>query len=492
MPVIIAKNGPNKGKIFHITESIITIGRDDSQTIKVFDQGISRQHSEIFRIGEMCFIRDLNSTNGTYLNGKKVTEEMLRMGDEITVGNTVLAFEDKSSSAILRTMPNVDFDSNERIDTTTIEINVSKKKPTGEKPIIVGNEIASRNIDVLYKISKLITSESDLHTMLHKTVECIIDVFGAANGYIFLVDSKNNKVEPRIVVEHETGADKKVSRTIIKHVMQTSKSIMTGDAISDDRFSLSESIVIKKIKSVICAPIITEDKVRGLLYITSGSKSNIFTSDDLELITSIGLQLGIVLSTVSAKEDAQKLMVGIVKTLVTATEIADPKSQGHAKRVADYSTAIAIEMELSRSDIHNIRLSALLHDIGKIAVHNTGSGNTDSEHIYVGEKLISSMDGFEKILPGIKYHHERADGSGYPYKLKNADTPLMAKIIIVANAFDNMCALSGMKGEGLPVKDVLLDMGKRGGSEFDDDIIKALLITHRNGTLYNPPEIFGE
>src|SRR3989304_7398177 len=198
MPVIIAKNGPNKGKIFHITESIITIGRDDSQTIKVFDQGISRQHSEIFRIGEMCFIRDLNSTNGTYLNGKKVTEEMLRMGDEITVGNTVLAFEDKSSSAILRTMPNVDFDSNERIDTTTIEINVSKKKPTGEKPIIVGNEIASRNIDVLYKISKLITSESDLHTMLHKTVECIIDVFGAANGYIFLVDSE----EPRLNSSH--------------------------------------------------------------------------------------------------------------------------------------------------------------------------------------------------------------------------------------------------------------------------------------------------
>ena len=77
MPHLRVKTGPNKGKIYEVASEVITIGRDESQTIQVLDQGVSRQHAEIFSIGEMVFVRDLNSTNGTYVNNQAVTEEAL-------------------------------------------------------------------------------------------------------------------------------------------------------------------------------------------------------------------------------------------------------------------------------------------------------------------------------------------------------------------------------------------------------------------------------
>jgi pSer/pThr/pTyr-binding forkhead associated (FHA) protein len=96
MPYIRVKSGPNKGRVFEIKDAVITIGRDDNQTLQVLDQGVSRAHSEIFRIGEMCFIRDLNSTNGTFVNNTRITEEVLKTDDELLIGTTILLFEDKT------------------------------------------------------------------------------------------------------------------------------------------------------------------------------------------------------------------------------------------------------------------------------------------------------------------------------------------------------------------------------------------------------------
>ena len=95
MPSLVVKNGPNKGVVYEITEEALNIGRDDGEAVQIFDQGVSRHHAEIFRIGEMFFIRDLGSRNGTFVNEEKVTEELLRVGDEVKIGTTILVFEDR-------------------------------------------------------------------------------------------------------------------------------------------------------------------------------------------------------------------------------------------------------------------------------------------------------------------------------------------------------------------------------------------------------------
>src|SRR4051812_29648482 len=94
MPQIRVKNGKQKGKVLSLNgQERLLIGRDNSCGLQILDQGVSREHAEIFRVGEMVFIRDLGSRNGSFVNDERIEEELLREGDVVRVGNTQLLFE---------------------------------------------------------------------------------------------------------------------------------------------------------------------------------------------------------------------------------------------------------------------------------------------------------------------------------------------------------------------------------------------------------------
>lgn len=491
MPVIRVKNGPHKGKIYEIADVNISIGRDDTQTIQVLDQGISRQHAEIFKIGEMCFVRDLDSTNGTFVNGKKIAEELLRSGDEVVVGMTNLLFEDKSASTIFKESPHVEMEGKEDDGLgPTMEIKIADGIGAESKQHIRATEVESRNLTSSYTIGKIIASEKDPVAMLQKVLEHIAEATSAKYAYLFMVDKKTGKLAAKAIVEAERQNERKVSRTIVKRVLQTAKPLLSSDAAIDERFSLSESVILKKISSVMASPVIIRDKVEGMLYLHDKRTGAPFIQSDLELLASTSIMLGMAISTLSTSGAVQKNMVGTINALVRAMEIINPKTQGHSERVANYSVAVAAQMGLSQHEIQMIRLSALLHDVGKLAVHHAESEKEKGreQHVALGEKMLSHIEGFGEILPGVKFHHEKANGSGYPYGVKNDETPVMARIIIVTNTFDNMCTIGGVGGEGIPVKDALIDIGRGAGTEFDAKVTESLLVAHRNGTLYAQPK----
>lgn len=489
MPVIKIKNGPNMGKVFPIGNVNITIGRDDNQTIQVLDQGVSRQHAEIFRIGEMCFVRDLDSTNGTFVNNNKVMEDLLRSTDEVLIGSTILVFEDKSASTIFHEPQHVEMDGKEDdAFSPTVEIRIEKKEGKAAPTPLSPREVESRNLSASYEIGKLISTEKDPHAMFQKILNYVVDMTDAANAYILLSDRKTGRLVAKAVVEKDGRTDRKVSRTIVKRVMESGKPLLSADAAMDERFSLSESVILKRIKSVIAAPLIVRDKIEGLIYLHDKRTGMAFTQADLELLASASIHLGMAISTLSSSGGVQRHMINSIKALVRAIEIIEPKTQGHAERVANYSVSVSAQMGLSQHDIQNIRLASLLHDVGKIAAHHAGidKEKNKDQHVALGVKILSEIEGFEEILPGIKYHHEKANGTGFPYGIKNEATPLMARIIIVTNTFDNMCTIGGVRGEGIPVKEALIDIGRGSGTEFDRKVVDALLVAHRNGTLYTP------
>jgi response regulator RpfG family c-di-GMP phosphodiesterase len=304
-----------------------------------------------------------------------------------------------------------------------------------------------------------------------------------------MTDRATGKLVPRASVERsDEGGEKKVSRTIVKRVLTSGAPVLTTDATLDDRFMLSESIVLKKIKSVLAAPLIVGDKVDGLLYFHAAKVNATFKVEDLELIASAALQIALAITSQQSGDKIRRSMLSTIRSLVTAMEIVDPKNQGHSERVADYATAVALQMGVPRTELHAIRLSALLHDVGKLAAHQSVTGvhrdKVHDQHVYAGEKIIAGIEGFEEILPGVRYHHERSDGSGYPYKLKNDQLPLMARIIIVANHLDNLCTHGGTNSQGMIPKDAIRELAKGGGTIFDDEVVKALLVVDRSGQLY--------
>ncbi len=488
MPYLRVKTGSVKGKVYEIKDAVLSIGRDETQTIQILDQGVSRAHAEVFRIGEMCFVRDLDSTNGTYLNDSKVSEESLKAGDELQIGSTVLAFEDHVPAVSTGETTGVEFTSEEKIEAGAVELRIDD--PVGRSaPEALGRELQSRNMTLLSQIGRIIRGQRDLKRAFERAVEVVCGAVKADHGYLFLRDRETGQLAPRVVVEGEDAAGgRKVSRTILDRVMSTSMPLLTSDASADGRLTRSESVQVRKIRSAICVPVQVDDQVEGLLYFHSDRLDGALTLEDLELAASVGLQLSLAVTQVAVSDRIRKDLLATIRALASGMEVIDPRHQGHSQRVSDYAAAVAAQIGLGKEDVHRVRLAALLHDVGKLAVHQAVSGagaeQFSEQHVFAGEKILTGIDGFEEILPGVKYHHERADGGGYPYRIKNSDTPLLARIVIVANAFDNACNRGGADGLPVPSKDVVKDMVKRGGAEFDEDVVKALVICHRNGTLH--------
>jgi HD-GYP domain-containing protein (c-di-GMP phosphodiesterase class II) len=103
-------------------------------------------------------------------------------------------------------------------------------------------------------------------------------------------------------------------------------------------------------------------------------------------------------------------------------------------------------------------------------------------HVQAAERILTGIEGFERVLPAVRYHHEKADGSGFPYGVKNADLPLSARILAIANAFTDAC------DGGRDPKEVVRDLVARAGKDFDVEVADALALCHRNGSLFGSRE----
>lgn len=148
----------------------------------------------------------------------------------------------------------------------------------------------------------------------------------------------------------------------------------------------------------------------------------------------------------AAVQSNRRLFLESVQTIASAVDEKDPYTRGHSERVTHYSVSIAEEMNLDPEEIETLRVSALLHDVGKIGIPDSilkkpGALN-ESEFAFIrlhtlkGARLIGQISQLQDVIPGILSHHERLDGSGYPQGLKGAEIPLQARILAVADCLD--------------------------------------------------------
>jgi putative nucleotidyltransferase with HDIG domain len=173
--------------------------------------------------------------------------------------------------------------------------------------------------------------------------------------------------------------------------------------------------------------------------------------------------------------------------IVAFANIIDAKSQwtkGHSLGVTTYAVAIAEEMNVEKDDVELLRLAALLHDIGKIGTYDVildkPSKLTDEEYNLVkqhpgkGGDILSPIKGFESLLPIIRAHHERYDGTGYPDGLKGEQIPLLARVLCVADSYDSM--ISDRPYRTACSKEFAISEFKRcSGSQFDPKVINVFL-----------------
>jgi len=184
-----------------------------------------------------------------------------------------------------------------------------------------------------------------------------------------------------------------------------------------------------------------------------------------------------------AAEENRELFIGSIRMLAAAIDEKDPYTRGHSGRVAKYSTLIAQELGLSAAELDTLRISALLHDVGKIGVEDRvlkkpGSLTAEEfalmkQHTIKGANIMRPVSQLKDMLPGIELHHEHMDGRGYPYGLTGPQIPLMARIIAVADTLDAMT--TNRPYQSAMDLDYALDKIKNlASTKFDAVVVNAL------------------
>lgn len=191
-----------------------------------------------------------------------------------------------------------------------------------------------------------------------------------------------------------------------------------------------------------------------------------------------------------AAEDNRELFVGTVKALSAAIDGKDKYTRGHSERVARISVAIGKRLGMGPEELETLRISALLHDVGKIAIDDSilkkPAALTNEEfeimktHPVRGYKIMSQIPAMKEFLPGMYMHHEMVNGQGYPQGLTDKDIPMQAKIVSVADTFDAM-TIDRPYSKGMTLKDSLDRIASFVGTRYDGRVVQALIEACNNG-----------
>lgn len=191
-----------------------------------------------------------------------------------------------------------------------------------------------------------------------------------------------------------------------------------------------------------------------------------------------------------AAEENRELFVGTVKALAAAIDGKDKYTRGHSERVARISLAIGKRLGMDAEELETLRISALLHDVGKIAIDDSilkkPAALTDEEfaimktHPQRGYKIMSQIPAMKDFLPGMYMHHEMVNGQGYPQGLTDKDIPMQAKIVSVADTFDAM-TIDRPYSKGMTLKDSLDRIASFIGTRYDGRVVQALIEACNDG-----------
>jgi signal transduction histidine kinase/pSer/pThr/pTyr-binding forkhead associated (FHA) protein len=323
---LVVLQGPDKGRRFELPDVPLFVGRDSRQ-LPLTDNTVSRRHCEIRPDDSGNWtLRDLGSSNGTYINGQRADRPtVLRLGDQFRVGRTLLVFG--SQPGVMRGAgQSVDLMGEE----SGMDSSIINTLPSSDDSMVLAVPepavAAMSNLKMLYRLSAALGSSFSLQQILEVVMDLVFEHVKADRGIILLIERKRTKpgepespaqLVPRVVRLRDESATGKgspksaapaeserilASRTIINHVISAGQGVLSSNAMSDPRFKKGKSIHDLGIRSCLCAPIKVRklevgaagaEDVAGVIYIDSSVRNFTYSTDQLRLLTAIGLQAGL-------------------------------------------------------------------------------------------------------------------------------------------------------------------------------------------------------
>lgn len=487
-----------RGQRFRIITQL-TLGREVDCDIALDDPKVSRHHASLQLRNGQLFLVDNKSTNGCAVNGQRISEAEIRMGDLIKIGSSEFSLVEESD---LRTINFVSADPQVTsvIDATAVRPDALAEKfqeifeyyktnqpevSDAERYELVRTQRLLTGLKTLYSVSQSMTKVLPIPELLEQIAKNLFEVFaGAENVVILLEDEEKKSLLPRLARSRDSRKEPNmnISRTVLDRAIRERCTLVAGDATADSRLAHSESIIGFAVKSVMCAPLVAADHTLGALYLDNRLENVHYDTMDAELLSAFANQCANAIENSILCDSLQASYHQTLQTLVNAIEAKDTYTMGHTARVGRYAVGVATMMGFGQRRLEKLQWAAAVHDIGKIGLKegliNKTTALTDTEygtvkqHVEMGEKILSPILYLREVLPYIRGHHERWDGTGYPDGLKGEECPLEGRILAVADAFD---AMTSQRAYNTPLsfQDGLKRIRAGAGTQFDPAVVQA-------------------
>jgi HD-GYP domain-containing protein (c-di-GMP phosphodiesterase class II) len=461
--------------------TFLGIGRLDTQELMLGDSSISRRHAEIAWSPLGWVLRDLGSTNGTFLNGIRVgrADQKLHKGDTVQCGNcsmVVTALEEVSAA-------NAETPGDGMQVECTVQ-NSWEQALLDAAPLEQMTHIPERDrLLTLLRIGRDFCHATSLEDLLQGILRDAIAALSAAGGALVLIDD-DAKLGAVTVSSRPDEAGHAYSKSLAQRALRTGESLLCQD--------VSEALQIQKgrhlegvpVASVICALLRSPRKRLGVLQLDRAPGQPPFTRHDLALADALAASVSATIESVHTfQQKEHSLFLQTLTALAQTVDLRDDYTGSHTQRVTDYALLLAEELKLSPRERTYLANGTPLHDIGKIGISDAilrKPGRLTEEeteymksHTWKGAAILEAIPPLAPLIPIVRNHHERWDGQGYPDNLMSEDIPILARVVAVADAFDAMTTDRPYR-PAMSVEKALMEIRAKSGSHFDPELGEAM------------------
>jgi phosphoserine phosphatase RsbU/P len=303
MASLLVLKGSNPGQRIELTEDTVVLGRNPDCQVPIGGTAVSRNHAQILRIQGKYYIEDLKSRNGTFVNNEQVTNRLaLNENDRIKICDFLCTFHEQAAKPLPPELSPEEPEPPEDPAASTVEASLSHASSN-----LLLESQPKEKVKALLEISNNLSKTLELDPLLPKIVDSLFQVFKQADrGFIILRDESGKKLIPKVFKARrpadETNAS--FSRSIVKQCLETVQALLSDDASHDSRFAMSQSIADFRIRSVMCAPLWSQEgKTFGVIQLDTQDRGKKFTKDDLEFLIGVARQASLAFENAKLHEE---------------------------------------------------------------------------------------------------------------------------------------------------------------------------------------------
>jgi len=491
MSFLIVERGPDKGRRIPLLQFPLTIGRDPANDIILTDEEISRFHIRIKRRGKLTVLEDLDSRNGTYLNGDRVVNSVLKNGDKILFGASEVLFVTADSKfEISDDIDAFDMIVDEKMGLKgPIEVSVAANREDLQSVRINQQKLLARVAADPAVIKNLFDFHGNILVSheLRDAGEVLLKGIGKSaksieRAALFIWAEKSGQLVP--IASRQFGRKRSflLSHRALSDVVVRKNGIILHPSSPE---------VTQDGRGRAVLPMIHNEKIICICHLETKDAQIGFDEQELAFVYALIHRSAPSFETLMIRKEIDQWLVGTVESLIATVESKDTYTRGHSERVCKYSMAMAEEMKLDSETKRLLMVSSLLHDVGKIgipdAILKKASLLTSEEyeemklHPNLGVKIVSHLPNASRFISGVKHHHEKWDGTGYPDGLVGEDIPFFARIVAISDVFDAM--VSGRSYSGFVDQSEAVERLEDEKELFDPEIFKAFIRAYERGSL---------